>query len=44
MKKYLVGLLSLLLLTASVFGGLSKGPSVRRAPRPGGRADRALWV
>lgn len=44
MKKYLIGLLSALLLAASIFGGLSKGPSGRRGPRPGGRADRALWI
>jgi len=44
MKKYLVGLLSVLLLFASVFGATSKGPRDRRSTRSANGSDWAMWV
>jgi len=44
MKKYLIGLLSVVLVLASVFGASSKGPRDRRPGRTGGGSDHVLWV
>jgi hypothetical protein len=44
MKKYLIGLLSIVLLVASIFGAPSKGPRDRRSPRSGNDRDWAMWV
>ncbi len=45
MKKYLIGLLSIFFLVASILGAQSKGPKDRRS---GGRSScgsgPALWV
>jgi hypothetical protein len=45
MKKYLIGLLSIALLLASIFGVTTpKGARDRRPGRSGGSSDRVLWV
>jgi len=41
MKKYLLGLLSILLLVASIFGAPSKVPKDRRSVRG---SEPAMWV
>jgi len=44
MKKFLIGMLSALLLMASIFGASSKAPRDRRSGRPANGSDHALWV
>jgi len=44
MKKYLIGILSVFILVASIFGTLSKGPKDRRPVRSGNGPDPAMWV
>ena len=44
MKKYIIGLLSVFVLFASIFGATSKGPRDRRSARSGNGSDWAMWV
>ncbi len=44
MKRTIIGLVSFLLVLASVFGVSSRGAGGRRSARPADRADRVLWI
>ncbi len=44
MKRSIIGLMSFLLVLASVFGASSRGTGARRPFRPADRADRVLWI
>jgi hypothetical protein len=44
MKKHLIGILSVILLFASIFGLSSKGTRDRRSVRSGNGPDWAMWV
>jgi len=44
MKKYFLGLLSILLLVASILGAQSKAPKDQRSGRPDCGSGPAMWV
>jgi hypothetical protein len=44
MKRYLIGLLSALLLMTSIFGASPKGPRSRRAADEAAGHDPVLWI